>query len=800
MAPQPAKAAGTDESATTLRQMLQLQASLIEMAHDAILIRDPASIIVSWNRGAEDLYGWTAQEAIGQVTHDLLKTQFPESFEAIELVLAAGEQWQGELVHTRRDGRQVIVESRQVLVSDGQGQPSAILEINRDITERKQRERENQEQYRTIVRTANEGIWLISVKAETLYMNERMAEMLGYSVEEMMGHTVPEFVFAEDQTEARERIGSNLQGNFEQFDFRFRRKDGTALEVLACTSPVRDGRGVITGAMGMFTDLTSRKRVEEQAQFLAEVSKILSSTLDYSETLANIARLVVPQLADWFSVDLLNEQGKFELIELSHKDPQKVEWARTLRERFPIDYDAPTGLPHVVRTGQSELLAEIPEEVIMQAVKNEEELAIVREIGFSSVMNVPLVARGKTIGVVSFVSAESGKHYDQQDLELAEEIGRRAGVALDNARLYREMTQARDQLEIILQGAADGIIVYEKNGWISYANDAAAQLTGYPSASSLLGTSLDNLLTRYTIVDEQGQPFFPSLFPFQRVLAGEREAQATIGYTNVRTGKPDRWVSIKSRPVLDEHGEISFVVTIMHDLTERMLAEMRKDEFISMTSHELKTPVTSLKGFTNVLHRRLIKQGDEQGLHYLSRIDMQLNKLTKLISDLLDMSRMQSGKLDFQIEPFDLDTFISETVENVQAAALTHRILVEGRADTQIEGDKDRLGQVLINLLTNAIKYSPRADKVIVRVVRDAGQAIISVQDFGIGIAGVHHQKIFERFYQVTDPEEKTYPGLGIGLHISQEIVRRHSGRIWVESTKGEGATFFVSLPLPRKE
>jgi PAS domain S-box-containing protein len=682
MAPQPAKAVDTDEAATTLRQILQLQASLIELAHDAILIRNPASIIVSWNRGAEELYGWTAQEAIGQVTHTLLKTQFPESREALDLVLAAGEQWQGELVHICRDGRQVIVESRQVLVSDEQGQPIAILEINRDITERKQREREGQEQW----------------------------------------------------------------------------------------------------------------------QFLAEVSKILSSTLDYQETLTNIARLVVPQLADWFSVDLVDAQGGFELIEIDHKDPEKVQWARTLREKFPIDPNSTTGLPSIIRTGKSELHPDITDELLVAATRSEEELAIARQVGYTSVMAVPLVARGKNIGVVSFVSAESGKHYDQDDLQLAEEIGRRAGVALDNARLYREMTQARDQLEIILQGAADGIVVYEKNGWISYANDAAAQLTGYTSASFMLGTSLDNLSTRHTLVDEQGHPFPLSHLPFRRILAGEREAHATIGFTNMRTGKPDRWVSIKSRPVFDEHRDILFVVTIMHDLTERMLAEMRKDEFISMTSHELKTPVTSLKGFTNVLQRRLIRQGDEQSLHYLSRIDIQLNKLTKLISDLLDMSRMQSGKLDLQIEPFDLDTLIHETVENVQAATLTHQIMVEGRVGVQITGDKDRLGQVLINLLTNAIKYSPRADKVIVRVARDAGQAIISVQDFGIGIDGVHHQNIFERFYQVTDPEEKTYPGLGIGLHISHEIVERHSGRIWVESTKGEGATFFVSLPLPRKE
>jgi signal transduction histidine kinase len=241
------------------------------------------------------------------------------------------------------------------------------------------------------------------------------------------------------------------------------------------------------------------------------------------------------------------------------------------------------------------------------------------------------------------------------------------------------------------------------------------------------------------------------------------------------------------------------VISIIHDITERMIVERRKDEFISMTSHELRTPVTSLKGFTNVLQRRLTKQGDAQGLHYLARMDAQLDRLTALISDLLDISRMQSGKLELRVEPFDLDALIDETVENAQAATLTHHLLIEGRTGAQVFGDKERLGQVFVNLLTNSIKYSPRAAKVMVRLFLDGDQtqAIVSVQDFGIGIDKTHHEKIFERFYQVTDPEEKTYPGLGIGLYISREIVARHHGRMWVESSKGEGATFFVALPLP---
>jgi len=675
----------------TLSQTIRLQASLIELAHDAILVRDLASTIVSWNRGAEELYGWTAQEALGKETHALLKTQFPESRAALDQLLAAGEQWQGELVHTRRDGTQVIVESRQALIRDDQGKPQAILEINRDITERKQRERADQEQYRTLVRTAR-----------------------------------------------------------------------------------------------------------EQAQFLAEVSKILSSTLDYQETLANIARLVVPRLADWFSVDLLGADGHFELVEIHHKDPEQVQWARALREQYPIDLDSPTGTPYVVRTGKSELYPNITDEMLVATARSEEELAISRKIGLTSAMNVPLVARGKTTGVVTFVSTEASRKYNERDLALAEEVGRRAGIALDNARLYREAAQARDQLEVILQGVADGIVVYTDDNQIMYANEAAAQLIGFPSVASLLAVSADSILTQYTLSDEQGQLIAPSDLPHRRVLAGERDAQATIGYTAQGSAEPNRWVHVTSRPIFDERGTLVFAITIIHDLTERVLDERRKDEFISMASHELKTPVTSLKGFTNVLQRRLAKpgQGDEQTLHFLARMDAQLNKLTRLINDLLDISKMQSGKLALDLEQIDLDVLVHETVENVQASTTTHQLCVEGSIQGCILGDKDRLSQVFINLFTNAIKYSPQAHTVIVRLSREPERAVVSVQDFGIGIAEIHHRHIFERFYQVTDPEEKTFPGLGIGLHIANEIVKRHQGRLWVNSRKGAGATFFVALPL----
>jgi PAS domain S-box-containing protein len=733
----------------------QIQVQLIELAHDAIIVRDSGSRIVSWNKGAERLYGWTAQEAIGQISHELLQARFPVPREEIDDFLATGERWEGELVHINKNGSEVIVDSRQIVTHNHQSLPIAILEVNRNITRRKQRERENQEQYRTIVRTANEGIWLIDTQAHTLFMNDRMANLLGYKVEEIMGRTVPEFTFPEDGPKAQERIGSNLQGNLEQFDFRFRRKDGSTLHVFANTSPVRDGLGEIIGALGMFTDMTERKKAEEDQLRLAAIVEdsddaIVSKTLD----------------------GIINS------------------WNRAAEKMFGYTVQEAVG-KHITII--------IPEEL------REEENAILRRLRNGEHIDHFETERMRKDGARIEVSLSISPMRNKEGRiigasKIARDITERKQLQRRFEQLYREVRQSRDQLDIILQGVADGIIVYDAHSHIIYANEEAARMTGAISVQAMMEGPLGTLASKYEIIDEQRQPFPRTQFTHLRVLAGEQEPQDIIGYRNIATGQSERWSLVKSRPIVGERGEVMMVVTIIHDITERIQAEQRKDEFISMTSHELKTPVTSLKGFTHVLQRRLTKQGDEQGLHYLSRMNAQLDKLVKLISDLLDISRMQTGHLTFQNEAFDLDKLIYETVENVQVATTTHQFLVEGHTNASIVGDRDRLGQVFINLLTNAEKYSPKAKKVIARLSQEQEMAVVRVQDFGIGVDPRYHQKIFERFYQVTDPEERTYPGLGIGLYISKQIIEYHHGQISVQSRKGEGSTFSVALPIYKKE
>lgn len=233
---------------------------------------------------------------------------------------------------------------------------------------------------------------------------------------------------------------------------------------------------------------------------------------------------------------------------------------------------------------------------------------------------------------------------------------------------------------------------------------------------------------------------------------------------------------------------------------ELQKAISHRDNFISIASHELKTPVTSLKVYAELLLRHYSKKGDKKTLDYLIKINRQIDKLTVLIQDLLNVSRIQKNQLTFRMELCDLNETAREAVENTQQITDHHKIVLEGKVKRKIVCDKERINQVIINLLTNAIKYSPLADKIVVKLETNKKEAVISVVDFGIGISREYQKKVFDRFYRVSDIDGETYPGLGIGLFISQAIVKRHGGEIRIISEKGKGSTFQFNLPFKKKK
>lgn len=227
-----------------------------------------------------------------------------------------------------------------------------------------------------------------------------------------------------------------------------------------------------------------------------------------------------------------------------------------------------------------------------------------------------------------------------------------------------------------------------------------------------------------------------------------------------------------------------------------------RDEFISVASHELKTPVTSLKMYTQIISKQLEQRGEEHLLTPLIKMNAQIDKLTLLINDLLNISKIQLGKLEFNEESFDLQEVVEDTVQSLQSTTPTHKIKIEGTLKNPVWGDKDRISQVVTNLLTNAIKYSPKADKVKIKLFETRKNSEVRFIDYGIGIDKEQQRKIFNRFYRVTGAEERTFPGLGIGLYISSEIIKRHGGKMSVKSVKGKGSEFCFSIPRakPKKK
>jgi PAS domain S-box-containing protein len=361
-----------------------------------------------------------------------------------------------------------------------------------------------------------------------------------------------------------------------------------------------------------------------------------------------------------------------------------------------------------------------------------------------------------------------------------------SGIIIGASAIAHDITERKrleDKYQRLFDSTLIGVFVSDFAGTFLDANDTFLDLLGYTRTELLTGTMQRDALT---------PPEFHYLS--QNALKALQEAGTSGTYEKEYLHKSGRRIPVLVAVTRIEQTETC--IGLVLDISERKEVDKRKDEFISMASHELKTPITSLKGFLSLLLRRMSIQGDEKALHYLARMDAQVNKLNKLISEMLDLSRMQTGQLAYQEECFEVDALVQEIVENVQETTQSHQLLLEGQTRAEVFGDRDRIGQVLINLLNNAIKYSPQADTVLVRVAKSQNKALVTVQDFGIGIAKEHQHKIFDRFYQVTNPEEKTYPGLGIGLYICCQIVKRHGGQLWVESKKSQGATFHFTLPL----
>jgi len=254
------------------------------------------------------------------------------------------------------------------------------------------------------------------------------------------------------------------------------------------------------------------------------------------------------------------------------------------------------------------------------------------------------------------------------------------------------------------------------------------------------------------------------------------------------------WFVNRATPILDEDGNLIRWIGTSTNIDEFKTLSAQKDTFLGIASHELKTPLTSLKLYAQVLERMLRKTGDDKNAEFAKKMDVQIVKLTSLIGDLLDVTKINSGKIYLNEDVFDFEKLVVEVVEDQQMST-AYKIDLHAKPVGMVFADRDRIAQVITNLISNAIKYSPKADSILVTVTDTENYVELSVRDFGIGMAADKINRVFEQYYRVTGDEQSTFPGLGLGLYISSQIVERSHGRISVKSVLDCGSTFCFSLP-----
>ncbi len=361
---------------------------------------------------------------------------------------------------------------------------------------------------------------------------------------------------------------------------------------------------------------------------------------------------------------------------------------------------------------------------------------------------------------------------------------KRAEEALREAR--DESERRRRLYEAITASTPDLIYVFDRDYRFRYANEALLAMWGLTWEQS----------AGKRLLEVGYEPWHAEMHEreIDQVIETKQPIRGEVTFPHAALGR--RVYDYIFVPVLDANGEVEVVAGTTRDITEIRALSRQKDEFIGIVSHELKTPVTSIKAYAQILQRRFRASDNPESVEMMGKMLLQIDKLNGLIGDLLDVTKIEAGQLQFHEEFFDIDALIDELVEVLQPTTDRHRIIRNGRTNTRVMGDRERTGQVVTNLLTNAIKYSPEADTIIIHAAADDEQVTIGVQDFGSGLAEEDRERVFERFYRVGGPKQDTFPGLGLGLYISAEIVRRQGGRIWVTSEEGRGATFSFCLPL----
>ena len=767
------------------------------------------------------------------------------------------------------------------------GGPAGVAEIDElrrafvDAATLRERADSSARRLAAIVASSDDAIVGKTLDGVITSWNAAAARMFGYAEEEAVGRSIALVVPGHRLEEEADILRRLARGDaIEAFETVRKHKTGHIIDVSLSISPIRDGAGAIAGASTIARDVGPQKRAEAEraalleaerrarelaeaaerkASFLADTTAILGSSLDYDTTLARVARLALPLVADLCAIDLLEADGRTRRVATAHVDAEKETLVGSVRTLHGFNPDAPSGVPAVIRTRRPALVASATDADLALAARNPEQLAMFHALGLKSWIIVPLIARGEILGAMTFVITESSRRYTARDVAFAEAIASRAAAAIDNARLYREADAARILAEAASSEARRAQREAEIFGDVTAAATTSLDLDTVlervvNGAKELCGADVGRIALRDPATDTMRFRYSAG-----SRLAGRHPAEVSretgLGGLAWRTGKPYRTDDHPRDPhrhgdheaLLAEEGTTASLVmpVRLHERVEGLIyldhrsgrtfsdrdehlvgrfadhaavaiqnarlltaeqaargeaeaANRAKDEFLAVLSHELRTPLNAVYGWARMLQAGQIPaEATERGVEAIVR---NAQAQVQLIDDLLDISRVVTGKMRLDVRPVDLRTVVEAALDSVRPAADAKEIRVQTMLDPRagpITGDPDRLRQVVWNLLMNAVKFTPRGGGVQVHLQRADSHVEIVVSDTGVGMSADVLPFVFDRFRQGDSSSTRMHTGLGLGLALVKHFVELHGGQVTARSAgPGLGATFVVTLPL----
>jgi PAS domain S-box-containing protein len=519
------------------------------------------------------------------------------------------------------------------------------------------------------------------------------------------------------------------------------------------------------------------ERANQRLALLADASNILATSLALDSALEDVARLTVPVLADLCVIDIVAPDGTLYRPAVAHDDPQQLAFWRSFDAGEPVTIDSDAPLSRVIRRGAPVIVDRLTTDMIRTVVEDTDRASAIAA-AYQSAIVLPLIRHGRPLGALSF-GARDPQRFSTDDVPFVLEFAERVAGAIENAQLFAASQAAELRYRSLFEHAADAILVADGKGNYLDANPAAIRLLGY-SREELLALNVADIIP--------AGPAWAVAEYARYVAEGYWHGELTVFRKDGST------VPVEATATVAPLADRTVYLSVIRDITERRASERLQREFMTMVTHDLKSPLTSIKGFAQLMQRR--------GVYSQPAVDAivaQTAQLERLINDMLDAARLEAGQTELRRARVDLVSLGRTVIDYSQALTQQHRLHLEA-PDTPLFGqwDQDRLAQVLQNLLSNAIKYSPggRIVLAIARSEESAGpEAVVSVSDEGIGIPAEALPRVFERFYR-HESAERGQPGLGLGLYISRSLIEAHGGRITVESEPGRGTTFRFTLPL----